>query len=265
MIQDTIAQLSINMPISILLEVYNEQKHVGDSIKSAKLLTDTVIVIDMQSTDKTVEIARKNDAEVIQFGKHPLYVEPAREFGIRQVKTEWVMILDADERMTAELAEEIKIAIQSDRYTYYKIPRKNIFAGKKWLQHGGWWPDHQMRLINVNHFKSWPTNIHSTPVIEGQMGFLKEPFLHYFHGDLKTMVDKTVIFEDIESNLLFEAGRTTSTPTFFRKFFGELSRRLLFKKGYRDGEIGIIEGIYQAFSKTITYLFLYEKKNRRSV
>lgn len=250
---------------SVLIEVYNEEKHIEDCIKSAKLLTDTVIVVDMQSTDKTVNIARKNGAEVVQFKNHPLYVEPARQFGIDQVKTDWVMILDADERLTPELAAEIKTATLSDEFSYYKIPRKNIFGGRKWLEHGGWWPDHQMRLINRKFFKQWPASIHSTPVIVGNMGFLKEPFLHYFHGDLKTMVDKTVIFENIESDLLFAADRSASVPVFFRKFFGELWRRLFKRKGYLDGEVGIIEGIYQAFSKTITYLLLYEKKNRRTV
>lgn len=249
--------------ISVLIQVHNEEKNIEDCIMSARLLTDTVIVTDMQSTDKTVSIAAKNGAEVIRYGSHPLYVEPAREFGIKHVKSDWVMILDADERMTRELAAEIRQSVHAAGYTHYKVPRKNIFGGKKWLQHGGWWPDEQMRLIKVDAFRKWPTNIHSTPVIEGKMGHLKEPFLHLFHGDLQTMVDKTLTFEDIESDLLYKAGRPVSTPTFFRKFLGELYRRLLKRQGFRDGGIGIIESIYQAFSKTITYLFLYEKKNSR--
>lgn len=253
------------MTISVLIQVYNEEKHIKDCIESAKLLTDAVVVVDMQSTDKTREIAQKSGAKIVSYSTHPMYVEPAREFGIRQIQSKWVMILDADERITKGLAEEIKKAIVSEEYSYYKIPRKNIFAGKHWLRNGGWWPDQQMRLINIESFHSWPSNIHSTPVINGKLGYLHEPFLHFFHGDIEQMVDKTLIFEDIESNLLYEAGRPVRVLTFFRKFFGELWRRLFQKKGYRDGEIGIIEGIYQAFSKTITYLFLYEKKNRRSV
>ncbi|MBI4973524.1 glycosyltransferase family 2 protein [Candidatus Roizmanbacteria bacterium] len=252
------------MNISILIETYNEEKNIADCIRSAQLLTQTVVVVDMQSTDRTVEIAKSMGATVIPFDSHPLYVEPAREFGIKQIKSDWVMILDADERMTKELAHEITETIKENN-TYYKIPRKNIFAGKKWLQHGGWWPDEQMRLIKMSAFKAWPNDIHSTPKIEGKMGYLKEPFLHYFHGDLQTMVEKTLIFEDIESDLLYKAGRPVSTPTFFRKFFGELWRRLFRNRGFMDGKIGIIESIYQAFSKTITYLFLYEKKNGRTL
>ncbi len=135
----------------------------------------------------------------------------------------------------------------------------------KWLKNGGWWPDHQMRLINKNFFREWPTQIHSTPKIEGQMGFLENPIIHYFHGDLEKMVEKTIIFENIESDLLHKANRPVQTSTFYRKFLGELYRRLFKRAGFLDGQIGIIESIYQAFSKTITYLYLYEKKKSSSL
>ena len=194
--------------ITVLIETYNEERNIAECIKSAQLLTQTVVVVDMKSTDRTVEIAKKMGTTIIPFDSHPLYVEPAREFGIRQIKTDWVMILDADERMTKELADEILYVIASeakqskdDKITYYKIPRKNIFGAKKWLQHGAWWPDEQMRLIKISAFKTWPSNIHSTPQIDGKMGHLTEPFLHYFHGDMQSMVEKTLIFEDIESGL----------------------------------------------------------------
>ena len=97
------------------------------------------------------------------------------------------------------------------------------------------------------------------------MGYLTNPFIHYFHGDLQSMVDKTAIYENIESQLLYDAGRLAETKTFFRKFFGELFRRLILKQGYLDGTIGVIESIYQAYSKTITYLYVYEKKKSSSI
>ena len=134
---------------------------------------------------------------------------------------------------------------------------KNIFARIKWLKHGGWWPDHQIRLINKKYFTSWPKRIHSTPRIKGDFGYLKNPFIHYFHVDLSGMVKKTIIFEDIESDLLYKAGKKSSTLTFCRKFLAELYRRLIKNLGFLDGAFGIIESLYQAFSKTITYLFLY--------
>lgn len=281
--------------ITVLIQAYNEQDEIIDCIKSARLLSDRIIVIDTESADKTVVLAKENGAEVFSF-PFARYVEPARNFGIEKVKTEWVFLLDADERITEKLAGEIvqilKQAMPAGRQvqddvvgaqedtgnsqdetgnfqsdiTHYKLRRKNIFAGKKWLQHGGWnaATDYQTRLIKKSGFKEWPQAIHSTPVVEGQAGLLNEPLLHYFHKNLETMVAKTIIYEDIESDLLFKANKPVSTSTFFRKFLGELYRRLFKWQGYRDGTLGIIESIYQAFSKTITYLFLFEKYHEKN-
>lgn len=246
--------------ISIIIHTYNEENNIEECIRCAHILSGTVIVIDMHSTDRTANIARRLGACVFFF-PFSHYVEPAREFGISKAQTDWVYVLDADERMTKESAEEIKAAISDNSFSYYKIPRKNIFGRARWLKYGGWWPDYQIRLINKKYLKSWPAKIHSTPFIEGNSRLLQNPLLHYFHGDIETMVEKTIIFEDIESDLLFKAGKTVSVPIFFRKFFGELFRRFAKNAGFLDGGIGIIESIYQAFSKTITYIFLYEKKS----
>jgi len=248
--------------ISVLIQTHNEERNIEDCIASAKLLSNNIVVVDMESTDKTQEIAKKNGAFVASF-PFSYYVEPGRAFGIEQIKSDWVFILDADERMTKDLANEIKKIMFQTEHTYFKVPRKNMFGGKKWLKYGGWWPDEQMRLIKLSAFESWPTQIHSTPLIKGEMGHLSEPFEHHFHGNVEGMVNKTLVFENIEAELLFNAKKTASPPTFFRKFFGELLRRAVVKVGFLDGAIGIMESVYQAYSKTITYLLLYEKKNRR--
>lgn len=245
--------------LTVVINTYNEETNIGPCIESAQLLTTDIVVIDMHSTDTTATRAKDQGAQIHTF-PFSHYVEPARAFAIEQAQGDWVFILDADERMTPQLAEEIQNTLSHNTHTYYKIPRKNIFGKKKWLKHGGWWPDHQMRLIQKKAFRRWPQEIHSTPEIEGEMGYLQEPFLHYFHGDFHRMVEKTMIFEDIEAGLLYNAGRKVSTGTFFRKFGGELYRRLIKHRGFLDGNVGIIEAMYQAFSKTITYLYLYEKK-----
>ncbi len=251
--------------ISVIIFAPKEDKNIKDCIISAELLTENIILVYPSSS----------------------FVETVREAGIKQAKTDWILILDADERMTKKLAEEIKDVIRhsqikldkigkntnsirlnpisSDFIGAYKIPRKNIFGRTKWLKYGGWSPDYQIRLINKKYFVDWPKRIHSTPKIKGQIGYLKNPLIHYFHGDLSKMVEKTVIFEGIESDLLYKAGKTASTLTFFRKYLAELWRRMFKGLGFLDGTIGVIESIYQAFSKTITYLFLYEKNRNKKL
>lgn len=255
--------------ITVVIHSYNSADHIEECIQSAKLLTSQIHVFDMRSTDATVVLAKAAGAVVYSVPRYS-YVEPVREEGIRSATTSWVFLLDTDERITPESAQEIAAIIsnidENDLKTgCYKIPRKNIFARYMWLQHGGWWPDYQTRLISLSHFRTWPKQIHATPVIEGTVGLLHQPMIHYFHGDIEGMVEKTIVFEDIESDLLYKADRPVNVPTFFRKFAGELFRRLVRAQGYRDGMIGIIESIYQAYSKTITYLYLYEKKKSRTV
>lgn len=244
--------------ITVVIHTYNEETNITDCIISAKHLTDDIVVIDMKSTDRTVLLAKKHGVVTHSF-PHMLYVEPARKFGIQKARGEWVCILDADERITKNLAQEIQGMIDG-KYTHYSIPRKNIFVGKKWLQHGGWWPDYQVRLIKKSALLQWSKHIHSQPHIEGEKGYFKNPMLHLFHPSIHNMVNKTVIYEDIESSLLYAAERKVAIRTFFRKFSGELMRRLIVKRGFLDGSLGIIESVYQAYSKTITWLLLYEKR-----
>lgn len=248
------------MPIiTVVIHTRNEENNIKDCIESARRLTQSIVVIDMESTDKTVSVAHKLGVSIFSFPQSA-YVEPARNFGIQKASGEWVFLLDADERVSIELATEIKQTVVSTSYTHFKAPHKNIFAGKKWLTHGGWWPDYQIRLIQKKAFINWPQTIHSPPQIEGKMGFLKHAFIHYFHPSLENMVEKTALYENIEADLLYTAGRQVKTATFFRKFFGELFRRLIQKMGVLDGVYGVIESLYQSYSKTITWLLVYEKK-----
>ncbi len=248
--------------ITVIINSYNNEDHIADCIASARLLTEQVIVVDMESHDRTSEIAHRLGAQVHTFPQSR-YVEPARMFGVNQAITDWVFILDTDERITTSLAVEIKDVLantSSKPPTHFRIPRKNMFAETAWLKHGGWWPDHQVRLIKKDALRNWPARIHATPEITGSCAALKSPLIHYFHTDISGMVKKTIIFEDIESDLLYSASRKVNVSTFFRKYLGELIRRLILRQGFRDGVFGMLESIYQAYSKTITWLYLYEKK-----
>jgi len=279
--------------ISVVIFAHNDQDRLETCIKSINSLTTNIFLLDIASTDKTSIIAEQLGATVHKT-KFVQYVELVREEGIKLADTQWVLILDADESLSSNLIKEINSIIvlggksgrtpdsaqimasmsstdrretldRTQHINAYKIPRKNLFAGKKWLKHGGWWPDYQIRLINKDAFISWPKQIHSTPNIKGISANLKNHIIHNFHGDFENMVNKTLIFEDIESDLLYKAGKKANTLIFIKKFLGEFYRRFFKHTGFMDGQVGIIESIYQSFSKTITYLFLYEKKKNRSI
>lgn len=255
--------------ITAIVNTFNEERHIEKCIDSLLGLSAKIIVVDSGSTDQTIQVAKKCGVEVREVRRFQ-YVEQIREMSIDFVKDGWILILDADERITPELKSEILKIVQDQnysQYTHFKLPRKNIFgenvdiSKRTWLKHGGWWPDYQLRLFQKDAFISWPDHIHSNPKFKGPLGHLSHPIQHFIVSSLEGMVLKTLLFEDIESDLLYKANKKVHTLTFFRKFLGELYRRLIKHHGYLDGTVGIIESIYQAYSKTITYLFLYEKQH----
>lgn len=248
--------------ITIVLTVFNEAHAIIPCIENARKLTNDIIVVDTESIDETLNIAKKLGVKTFTF-PYKRYVEPSRNFAISKARGDWVFILDADERFTEELIREIRTTIAHTDKTHFKVPRKNIFAGMWPLSHGGWNTDEIIRLIKRDAFVNWPEHIHSTPEIRGNAGTLTEPLEHHFHPSLENMVEKTTLFEDMESELLYKAGRQSGILIFFRKFFGELYRRLIKWQGFLDGTPGIIESVYQAYSKTITYIFLYEKQLKK--
>lgn len=247
--------------LTVVLTFYNEENHIRACIENARLLTDSIILIDTESTDSSADIARDMGYEVISC-PYQKFVEPTRNFAIFHVKTEWFFIIDADERFSPELMKEIAETLPTTEKTHFKITKKNLFAGKWWLRHGGWKSDSAIRCIKTSAFRNWPAEIHSTPEVEGEGGHFQALLDHHIHPTLENMVDKTILYEDMESNLLYNAKKPVSTPLFFRKFFGELYRRLIKHSGYLDGIPGVIESVYQAYSKTVTYLYLYEKSSR---
>lgn len=247
--------------ICVVISLYNGERLIADCIKSARLLTDNVVVIDTESTDNTATIAKKLGAKVYSYPWASI-IEPSRNFAMKQASADWIYILDADERISPELAVEIKKTIQTTKCTYLFGPRLNIFAGKWSLKHGGWWPDPIIRLIKKSSFVTWPEVIHATPIIKGERGTLKSSLYHLSQGNLHDMVEKTMRFEDKESTLLSDAGRSANTIIFFRKFIAEIYRRLIKNRGLLDGIAGLIAGVYQGYSKTITYLLVYEKNQK---
>lgn len=247
--------------LTIIIHSYSSSGLL-DCVKSALFVTNNIYIIGEEKRADVKEFLSLHKIKVIPFPNQGI-VEPARNFGIQQANTAWVFLLDADEVISPELVLEIKKAVRNKSYGFYQVPRREILFHSYWLKFGGWYPNYQTRLIQISKFIQWPAFIHSTPVIKGQKGRLLNPIFHYSQNNISEMVDRTTVFESNEANLLYKGNRKASVMIFFRKFFGELFRRLIKWQGFRDGTIGIIESFYQAFSKTITYIFLYEKQKNK--
>ena len=135
------------------------------------------------------------------------------------------------------------------------------------MKYGDWWPDYVLRLIKKEALAKWHGDLHEQPEIKGEIGKLKEPFVHITHRSLTEMVDKTNEWSEIEAKLLLQAGHPQMTWwRFFSVAMREFWKRGILEMGFRDGTVGVIEIIYQIFSRMVTYAKLWEMqlKNRNS-
>lgn len=181
-----------------------------------------------------------------------------RNWGAKQAKSEWLIYVDTDEEVTDDLKETILNVISSDEFSAYAIPRLNIFLGQE-MKHGGWYPDYVLRLIKKDKLKNWVGDLHEQPNISGPIAHLKTPLKHTSHRSISEMVDKTNNWSEIEAKLLFDSGHPKmNVLRFFSAGFREFWYRGVVNLGFLDGTVGIIEIIYQVFSRFVTYSKLWE-------
>ena len=247
-----------NILISAIVVAKNEEIKIEECLKSLSF-ADEIVLVDNGSKDKTNEIARRNKAKIIQClsGSWSEW----RNSGADSSAGEWLLYIDADERVTQKLQEEIKRVIkESDTKSLYAIPRRNIILGKE-MVHGGWWPDYVKRLIKKKDLQGWKGDLHEEPVLRGEMGYLVNYIIHLKHDNLSEMVSKTNIWSNIEAKLLFDAHHPKMVWwRFLRPMFTELWSRLIAKMGVLDAQEGVIYSIYQMWSRFITYAKLWEKQ-----
>lgn len=183
-----------------------------------------------------------------------------RNEGIKKAKGDWVLYLDSDEEITKELKSEIQLITvdSSSTHSHYAIPRKNRIFGKE-FKYSGQYPDYQKRLFKRKSLKRWTGEVHEEPEVDGQIGHLKNPIMHHKNMTLSEMVDKTNKWSEIEAKLMFDANHPPMNIFRFASAgFREFVKRFIKEKAFLDGKEGVIYGIYQIYSKLISYSKLWE-------
>lgn len=223
----------------------NEARHVGDCIKSVSW-ADAVILSDGFSDDGTVEIAEKMGAVVYQdpfvnfSHQRNVALKEAMENG-----AEWVFFIDADERCTPELEAEIRATLAAaeagkEARVGFWIPRYNIIAGHR-MRGGGWYPDHQMRLLRPDRATYDESRaVHEYPVIDGEVGYLKEHYIHYNYDTIAQFRRKQDRYSRLEARNLAGAGVRPRPWTYFTMPAREFWRRYVRLGGYKDGPLGLL-------------------------
>jgi glycosyltransferase involved in cell wall biosynthesis len=250
-----------DLNISAVIIAKNEEEKVVDCIKSV-LWCGEIILIDTGSTDKTVELAKKLGAKVYKYEKGGY--SDWRNEGLKRAGKDWILYIDTDERVTPVLCEEIKdkLRIKNSEFGAYAIPRRNIILGRE-MKHGGWWPDYVKRLFRKNKLKKWTGDLHEEPVHDGFLGHLENSLIHIKEDNLSDMVEKTNQWSEIEAKLMFDSDHPKMN---LARFMTAISRefwfRMVKRSAFLDGTEGIIFGLYQVYSRFISYAKLWEMQEK---
>ena len=246
------------MKLSAIVITKNAAGKLPECLKSLKF-SDETIVVDGGSTDNTIVLARKAGAKVVEVGE--IGFAAGRNVGAKAAKGEWLLYIDADERVSEFLKEEI-LGVVPHQISSYMIYRKNIILGK-WLRHGGWWPDPVHRLIKKSALKEWRGELHEYPIVDGEVGLIEEPIIHYSKNSVSEMVQNSRLFAPIEAELKFKAGHPpVKVYHFILAMWREFWARGILKSGWLDGVVGLIEIFYQMFHQFMVYSILWQMQQK---
>jgi glycosyltransferase involved in cell wall biosynthesis len=212
---------------------------------------------DSFSDDSTVQIAKDLGAQVFQHKFVNFAVARNKALSdARALETEWILFVDADERVTPELAEEIRQAIKKNDMAGWWMPRYNVMWGHV-MRGGGWYPDYQLRLMQVRAAHYDPERqVHEIVVLTGQAGYLKEHLIHYNYDSLLQFKFKQDRYIDYEARILKEKGIRAKPWTYLTMPVREFHRRYLSLKGYKDGWVGLQVCSLMSWYMFLTYLRL---------
>lgn len=244
----------MKIPVSLVIITLNEEANIERCIRSAPFVDD-VVVVDSGSIDRTVEIAEKCGARVVHEKWHGYGLQ--KTFATALAKNSWVLSLDADEALSPELAEEIvKKFTNLDPEAGYLVPRKSFHLGR-WIGHGGWYPDYQLRLFNKENSNWNSAALHEKVQVRRELKLDKD-LLHWVFDDLSDQVLTNDRYSTLGAQQWSEAGKKFSLFKLLTKPPTKFIEAYFFKAGFRDGLAGFVIAVSAAYSVFLKFAKLWE-------
>ncbi|HKY73995.1 MAG TPA: glycosyltransferase family 2 protein [Patescibacteria group bacterium] len=246
------------MTISAVIIARNEEGMIANCLDTLRWC-DEIIVVDHASSDGTPVLSERAGAKVIE-QKKTVSLAELRNVGLVAVQSDWILYIDADERVTPALMKEIKSAVLQSNVTSFAVRRNNIHYGK-WMRNGGWEKDSVVRLFKTSSLKKWSGEIHEHAEVEGKQSDLWEPLVHLSHRNLLDGLRKSMEWTPIEADLLAKANHPKmSMLRLIKVMVMEFIRRFFILKGWKDGFEGGIESMVQAVNRFFVYEQLWERQ-----
>lgn len=244
------------IPVSAVIVTKNEELNIQEALESIKEFSE-IIVIDSFSSDNTVEICKKYTDKVFQ-EEWEGYAKQKQK-GIDSTSLPWVMILDADERVTPELCAEISFSIRNKNQNGFYIPRKNFFLGK-WMKHGGWWPDYTLRLFKKDMAFMQRREVHEKIIVRGDTGYLKNPIEHYTARSISEFISKLENYSTLSARELGQKDFMPNIFTFIIRPLFTFVKMFIVRRGFLDGRYGLILSLLYSYYTFSKYTKIWENK-----
>ena len=261
--------------VATIVLTFNEEQRVRECLESLTW-SDEVWVVDSLSTDRTCEICSEFTSNVVQnkfenFGLQRNWALDNLPFG-----TEWIMFVDADERVTAELRNEIMDRVGKEEYAAYFVPRKQVFWGKQ-AKYGDWWPGYRIILLRKDSGRFLDKEVHEEIEIKGPVGIINHPIISIYWQSAEKMLYVLNYCTTAEAIRMYRTGQELYSDTWpswspLRRRIKALFVKLPFKpicmffwkyfvrQGFRDGRIGFVLALEEAMYVFFSYLKLWELK-----
>jgi glycosyltransferase involved in cell wall biosynthesis len=244
--------------LSVTIIAFNEENNLKDCLESVKW-ADEIIIVDSESNDRTIEIAKNYSNKVIIKKWEGFSIQ--KSFALANTSNELVLSVDADERVSPELKEEIILLLSSNmEFDGYYIPRRNFFLGKE-IKNCGWYPDHQLRLFKKSKTVVDSRKVHEGFLVSGKCGYLKQNLIHLTHNSLHEVFKKINEYSTLEAEELFTSKKAKPINIIINPFAAFLSH-FIYRKGFKDGVYGLMVSLIHAATKMMTYMKIWDLQHK---
>ncbi len=242
-------------PLSVIVITRNEERNIAACLESVRW-ADELVVVDAQSKDNTIGLARQFTQKV--FVKPWRSFSDAKEFAVSKSRNEWILWLDADERVTPELASEIEaLLISSPENDAYTVARRAYFLGR-WIRHSGWYPGRVARLFRKDRATFSSALVHEGLRVQGAVGELHHDLLHFTDPNLYHYMEKFNRYTSLSGKESFEAGRRFRIVDLFVRPLWLFVKMYVLRLGFLDGVPGLLLAMLSSVYVFTKYAKIWE-------
>lgn len=249
----------MKIPVSVAIITKNEERNIRDALESVREFEE-IVVVDALSDDKTLDICKEYTDKIYSLPWQGFARQ--KQFAVDRTNLQWVLVLDADERVTEELKEEIRKRLTEEYFDGYFIPRKNFFLGK-WIKHSGWWPDYTLRLFRKDRGRFEDREVHEKVVVVGQVGYFKSPLIHYSYESLSDLYRKIELYSNLSAAEIISKDKYSKAKVVLKMVFSPVFtflKMFLIRRGFLDGVRGLILASVYSFYTFLKYAKVWESR-----